>query len=638
MLDLSGLNENQRRAVEWGQGPLLVLAGPGSGKTRVLTYRIARLIAGSPDERFRILGITFTNKAAAEMRQRLDGLVSEGRERALLTTFHSFSVELLRQHGSHIGLKPDFTILSQTADRQAVLTEAIATVDGSDSEYSGERLLPAVDALLDQGVAPGGAAEALKGTIDAELMAAIYDEYLSRLVKANQLDFGSLIVKAIRLLRSHPGVAKQVLRVYKFVCVDEFQDTNAAQYELLLHLVPPQVPNLFVVADDDQVIYQWNGANPKRLRDIRDRFSMATIQLPQNYRCPKEVIDLANRLIVHNLDRAADKHPLTTDRGPSTSDVVRVKRFGSPDDEIAWVRQDVLARPVAERPNCVILARTRKLLESVVNDFQSHGLPAHISVRKTEYQSAPLRWLHASLRLANARTDREQLRRLCKAFYQLEGIDTRVEDVVAAAPMASGDFMRAWIALVEKREGLSKGAARLLQKMAADLMERGDFATFTDAAFQWFDSLKTQSTAAPEDAMAEYDDELASWKRLVKEICDELGRSEVTLHSLLQGLDLRSKEPPPPPGAVLCYTIHTAKGMEFEHVYLMGLAEDQLPSWGAVKKGDQSLEMHEERRNCFVAITRTRASLTMTYSSAYNGWTKQPSRFLREMGLVGTPG
>lgn len=637
MIDLTSLNENQLKSVEWSTGPLLVLAGPGSGKTRVLTYRIARLLATSDDERFRILGITFTNKAAAEMRQRLDELISEGRERALLTTFHSFAAELLRQHGSHIGLQPDFAIQSQIADRQAVLADAIRAVgtrdEDLDQRFSVERLLPVIDGLLDAGVARDEARDHIDDHHARDFVVAVYDKYFEHLIAANQMDFGTLIVCATTLLKRHAGVAKQVRRIYTHVCVDEFQDTNAAQYELLIALVPQANPNLFIVADDDQLIYQWNGASPERLSAIRQRFEMHTIQLPQNYRCPKEVIDLANLLIAHNLDRAPDKQDLTTSRAASAVEVVRVEAFADLAKEVAWLRADILARATPERAKCVVLARTKKMLEAVVQDFTANGLPAHVSVRKTEFLSAPLRWMHAALRLGNARTDREQVRRLCKAFFELEGLDLRVEEVVGAASLNNGDLLRAWLDAASRREALSPDAAAVLGVLRDRLLERGDFDGFTKGAFSWFEKLKTIPGSAPPDAFAEYDDEAACWRRLTDEICAELGRSEVTLSALLQGLDLRSKELPAPDNAVLCFTIHTAKGMEFEHVYLLGMAEDQLPSWAAVKKGDDSLEMREERRNCFVAITRTRSSLTMTYAKSYNGWAKQPSRFLHEMGL-----
>ena len=184
-IDLSTLNESQRDAVKWQDGPLLVVAGPGSGKTRVLTYRVARLIEESPDARFRVLGVTFTNKAASEMRKRIDTLLSEERNRATLTTFHSFAAEILRQHGSHVGLKPDFGILSEQADREAVLTDAMKALrrEDEDFELKAAQLLPAMNRMQDECVRPGEALEWLGVQPHAQEVAAIYAEYRARLIK-----------------------------------------------------------------------------------------------------------------------------------------------------------------------------------------------------------------------------------------------------------------------------------------------------------------------------------------------------------------------------------------------------------------------------------------------------------------------
>ena len=312
LIDREKLNENQRIAIDWNEGPLLVLAGPGSGKTRVLTMRTARLLADSPGKRFRVLGLTFTNKAAAEMRSRVEEMVPDCCDRVLLTTFHSFCADILRQHGSHVGIKPDFTILNQDADREAVLADAIQVVakTGVDTDSGDVRLLPSIDSLLNNYIAPAEVSSVVRDQDFARKLAALYAEYQHQLIVNNRLDFASLLLLALRLLYERPAVAQQLRIVYPSVCVDEFQDTNLTQYRLLKAIVGDTPKDLFVVADDDQIIYQWNGASPERLQALRNDFKMHVLQLPANYRCPPEVIVLANRLIRHNLDRAADKQPL----------------------------------------------------------------------------------------------------------------------------------------------------------------------------------------------------------------------------------------------------------------------------------------------------------------------------------------
>jgi len=633
-LDFSSLNPNQVAAIRWQDGSLLVLAGPGSGKTRVLTYRIARIIEEAPDKHFKLLGLTFTNKAAAEMRERIQGLVPNAGERTLLTTFHSFSADVLRQHGHHVGLKPDFTILVQEADRHSLLDEAIESA-GPNLNYRSEKLLPLVTRLIENDIGVDDAEQILsKGSFDdPERIASVYRRYRELMIVRNALDFPGLIAEAHGLLENKIGVRKQIHRVFPFICVDEFQDTNLSQYKILRLLVNPVTKNLFVVADDDQIIYQWNGANPERLWALKKDFDMQLIQLPQNYRCPAAVVELANRLIRHNFSRSPEKQPLTAFKESKEKSPIVLRHFDNFNAEADWVAQDIASRDIGERSKCVVLARTKKILEGVVEALAQQSVPGYLAARKNEFESPSLQWLHSMLRLANARGSREQLRRVCKAFFSLEGIDQNVKDIISRASADDGDYLRAWASAALLRPELSDGARTLIQGAVARLSERLDFWGFEKDAFAWLDCLP-DNVPDFEGVFDEYEQEKETWQQLVTEIAAQYGRQEVTLHLLLQELDLRSKTPPPPKNAVPCFTIHASKGMEFDYVYLVGLVEDQLPSWAAIKKGDDSREMQEERRNCFVAITRAQETLTLSYSDVVQGWKKRPSRFLVEMGVL----
>jgi DNA helicase-2/ATP-dependent DNA helicase PcrA len=635
-LDLSSLNDIQGEAVKWADGPLLVLAGPGSGKTRVLTYRIARIIESTLGQHFRILGLTFTNKAAAEMRERIASLVPNAGERILLTTFHSFAGDILRQHGHLIGLRPDFTILSQDTDRAGVLDEAI-TEAGLEDELgaAGERLLPVVTRLLDQ-AADEVTAPTVLAAINArepKAVATAYLAYRRRMIARNSMDFGCLIAESLRLLREKPAVRRQIQRIYRYICIDEFQDTNKSQYDLLNLIVNDQTKNLFVVADDDQIIYQWNGASPERLQALRTDFGMEVLQLPENYRCPPAVIDLANRLIAYNINRSTNKQALRALKQPSNTDPVRLRAFEAFDQEAAWIADDIASRDPSDRARCVVLARARKLLEEILIKLAERGVPAYLAVRKDDWATSPIRLMHSLLRLANARQDRDQLRRVCKSFYAIEGIDLAVRDIVSAAATYEGDYLRAFRIAALARRDLEPATVIFLERSVLKLSDRLEYRSFIAESFAWFDKLRS-SNSSSSDEFTEYPQERDTWNDLVKDIDGQYGSDNVTLHLLLQELDLRSKAPKPPPGAIPLHTIHAAKGLEFDHVYLAGLVEDQLPSWAAVKKGPDSREMQEERRNCFVAITRTQESLTLTYSQTVQGWRKQPSRFLSEMGII----
>jgi DNA helicase-2/ATP-dependent DNA helicase PcrA len=639
-VDFSSLNENQLKAVTWTQGPLLVLAGPGSGKTAVLSCRISHLISQSPDKRFRVVGLTFTNKAAIEMRDRVNDILGAGSERALLTTFHAFAADILRQHGSHLGISPDFSILNSDEDRAEIFADAVNTSSQMSPliNEADVALLPLLTNLIEKRVDESAIANRIRDPELATKLAILQTAYTRELQEHNALDFPLLINLACDLLTKNPAIARHFRTVYPYICVDEFQDTNVGQFEFLRSLIGTDPKGLFVVADDDQVVYQWNGANPARLLALRTEFKMATLELPQNYRCPKPIIEIANNLISHNPNRTKDTIPLWSSKSPISPEPVRTKTLVSPDDEAKWVAKDIKKLPTHELEFCAVLGRTKTMVERVAAALQAEGLNVTMSVKKNEFVSSPLKWLHSMLRLANARGDKEQLRRVSSSFYDLEGIQLPPKDVLAASSAIGGDLFRAWIGeALARSSDLDDQCVSLLKLAQKDLGERMAYSAFVKAVFPWFEFLATGGALAGSTATAEsfsdYEEEHTVWL----ELCDSISRRHATdepsLNLLLQEMDLMPKQAPAPSNAVRCYTIHTAKGMEFDHVYLVGLAEDILPSYQSTKKGPLSLEMQEERRNCFVAVTRTRKCLTLTRSQYYFGYEKQPSRFLREMGL-----
>ena len=638
-IDLETLNDSQRRAVEWTDGPLLVLAGPGSGKTSVLAYRIAHLLELSPTKRFRVLGLTFTNKAAIEMRERVYGILPGGSDRALLTTFHAFAADILRQHGSHIGVSPDFSILNSDEDRVDVFRDAIRSASdrGELVEETDVRLLPLLTNLIEKRVDEEAIVSRIRDEQLGERLKLLYGVYWRGLTEHNALDFPLLISLACDLLTRFPMIARHYRLVYPHICVDEFQDTNVSQFEFLKALVGPEPTGMFVVADDDQIVYQWNGASPERLDELRLMYNMTSLELPQNYRCPAAIIDIANKLIAHNSNRSKGSLPSGVSQPNPHPQPVRVKSFRSPDAEAEWVAREVAKLPLASREFCAVLARTKSLVERVAQALTLQGVAVTLSVKKNEFLSSPFKWLHGMLRLANSRGDKEQLRRICSAFYDLEGVKIVPQDVVAAASAIGGDLFRAYVSeVLARRTSLDPNCARLFGMPAAELADRMDYKRFEASALEWFAFLDLGDGTNPANSMeafTDYAEELQVWVDLCSAVCRRHAMDSPSLNLLLQELDLMPKQAPAPPNAVRCYTIHTAKGMEFADVFVVGMADDILPSYQSLKKGPQSREVQEERRNCFVAITRTKRCLTLTRSQNYFGYDKQPSRFLREMGL-----
>ncbi|TES85191.1 MAG: ATP-dependent helicase [Candidatus Aminicenantes bacterium] len=637
------LSPIQKEAVEWDESLLLVLAGPGSGKTRVLTCRIARILDSSRDKNFRILGLTFTNKAADEMRSRVANFVPGQEERLFLGTFHSFCADVLRQHGTHLNINPNFHIYSQDVDLQAVLNEAVKEAKKMSDVVSDldKKTLPVIQRLKSRLILSEQCREVFRDREFGERMAVVYPAYEAELAKRNALDFNSLILKAYQLFTQFPTFAKRYRTVYPYICIDEFQDMNHAQYSLIRALTGNQHRNLFIVADDDQIIYQWNGASYKRIVEFINDYSPRVIQLPMNYRCPPEIVELANNLIRHNFLRTADKKPLEAFRSSLSKDTVRLLPiFPDFDAEVTGIAKDTKRLHSGDLGSVVVLGRSRKLLEGAERALRNEGIPAVISQRKDEFQSTPFVWLHSVLRLANDRQNFSHLEAVCGTFAQLTEVEVEPEDVVAHAQGSSLGYLEHWIRLVRQKTSnasVKKVINQTLQYLAAGR----DFRTFSRFALDWFSKLsKTQQEADSNsitEVFARYEEECSVWEELMREITESLGET-ITLEAFLQELQMHSKEPSPKPNTVVLMTIHGAKGKEFDHVYLIGLVDDELPSFQSKKKGDDSPEMEEERRNCFVAITRTIKTLTLSYAERYKGWLKEPSRFLFEMGLLSDQG
>lgn len=628
----------QRQAADWNEGSLLVLAGPGSGKTRVLTCRIARILDSNPDKNFRILGLTFTNKAADEMRVRVEKYVPGHERRIFLGTFHSFCADVLRQHGMHLGINPNFTIYSQDNELQEVLNEAVEEARHRLElvQKVHKKTLPVIFRLKSLLVSP----EDCQGRFDdpefGKVMAAVYSAYEAQLAKRNALDFNSLIFKAYQLFKSFPAFAKRYRNVYPYICVDEFQDTNQAQYGFLRALCGDAHRNVFVVADDDQIIYQWNGASHKRINEFINDYSANILQLPTNYRCPREIVELANNLIRHNFLRRPDKAPTQAFRSASGKASVRLMSgFATFDDEMAEIARDIKKLHLSHLGSVAVLARSRRLLEGSHQALSNEGLPSVISQRKDEFESLPLMWLHAVLRLQNDKQNRGCIETVCGAFEKITRIDSDVENVVTQARASNLGYLNQWTKEIRRRD-LGEPAKEIIDLLLRFITGSINFLMFSRYWLERIEKIRQNQQIQPDPSaqiFEGYQEERPVWDGLVAEITRSLG-DDLTLEAFLQELEMHSKEIYPGPDTIILMTIHGAKGREFDHVYLIGLVEDEIPSFQSKQKGTESPEMEEERRNCFVAITRTIETLTVSYAERYSGWSKKPSRFLFEMGIL----
>jgi len=616
-------NTNQRQAVEWGDGSLLVLAGPGSGKTTVLTLSIADLIGNTPDESFRILGLTFTTKAASEMQDRIRGLLGEDTGRIQLRTFHSFCTDLLRQHGSQLGLRPDFSIITDDKDRVAILRELRGRedIDLDNPEDS----LKKIDSMFTYGIGADELSDYFPARQEDSYRAlqTVFRGYVGQLVDENQLDFGSMLHFTRELLTTKPRIARQVRTVYPYVCVDEFQDTNLAQYKVLRLLVPDATANLFVVADDDQTIFQWNGADPKRLEEIERDYRPRIIQLPENYRCPVEVVKIANRLIANNPNRYSSKEPGVSHK--YEEDAVRLRSYEDFDEEIDGLIAEIRPVPKNHRESCLVIARSNKLLAQVREAMHGAGVDAEIVSRHQDFASPPVQLMYYSLKLVNAPDSRSILNKLCSAATRVNGITLSAEEVVAKARVEDLTPLRAFFALAAVSDPLKTFAERG-RVLLCDAL---DYPSFVEESLREFDELNLADRNG--DIYPDYADDKKNWQWISEEIRRSHGE-KMSLHVFLQEMDLSPKAKSPSKDCVRLQTVHTAKGVEFDNVFVIGLAEDQFPTYFAIRNGETAIQ--EERRNCFVAITRASKNLYLSYARDYFGWAKEPSRFLQEMGLL----
>ena len=624
---LAELTDIQRRAVNWDEGPLLVLAGPGSGKTRVLTCRIARLLDSAREQRFRVLALTFTNKAAHEMATRVTALVPGLEGRAHIDTFHGFCAQVLRQHGVHLGIKPDFTIYSQTEDRQAVLEDALRRDCGHDWSSDDLRLLPLIDRLK-AALVETEAAEQRVETMntstdgDAGLVARAYRLYERELRRINALDFNSLILDAHRLF-AFPTMASHYQRTYRYWLIDEFQDTNSAQYTLLRRMAGRAFREVFAVADDDQTIFEWNGANVRRIGKLVSDFQCDVVQLPTNFRCPPRIVEAANRLVVYNSRRVAAKQPARAAAGNSVSleeEPIKCREFDTDTDEFAGIADEIAGMNREERGGTAVLARNRYLLEAMHDALSDRGVPAATVMRRDDFASPKMRWLVACLKQVHRPLDQRNMAVLVEAFDSFAHSPLDWDDLVSRSESDRITSFQAWTDSV--RDAENPHPVALSVELVAKLASGGiRLTTAIDRILEQF------SNDDPDDDLK---DDLSAWRRIEREIRDAQGLA--SLDRFLQELQLRSKEPVPTPGAVSLATIHGAKGREFDTVFLIGLAEEVLPSWHSTRRGDGSAALEEERRGCFVAVTRTKRCLILSRARQYRGWSKSPSRFLEEMG------
>jgi DNA helicase-2/ATP-dependent DNA helicase PcrA len=625
---LAGLNPPQREAVLTTEGPVLVLAGAGTGKTAALTARLAHLIATGRAWPSQILSVTFTNKAAREMRERVSR-ISGGAIEGMpwLGTFHSVAARMLRSHAELVGLQSNFTILD-TDDQLRVLKQLIAAANLDDKRWPARQLASLIDRWKNRGWTPAqidaGESEAFAAGRGAELYAA----YQARLKTLNACDFGDLLLHMLVIFRSHPDVLAAYRDRFRYILVDEYQDTNSGQYEWLRLLAEPR-RNLCCVGDDDQSIYSWRGAEVANILRFEHDFPGATIvRLEQNYRSTSHILSAADGLIAHNSGRLGKS--LWTDAGEG--DKVKVVGIWDGPEEARRVGEEIERHEASGKSldDIAILVRAQFQTREFEERFIAIGLSYQIIGGFRFYERAEIRDAIAYLRLISQPADDLAFERIVNTPKRGLG-DKAIATIHRHARASQQPLLMAAATLLGSDE-LTPQARRSLGNFVADIARWRQMAAELPhpelARIMLDESGYTAMLSADRSAeSAGRLENLAELTRAMEEY-DNLG-GFLEHVSLVMDNDAQAQG-----DRVTIMTIHAAKGLEFDTVYLPGWEEGVFPSQRAMDEGGNA-SLEEERRLAYVAITRARRKATILHAAnrrIYGQWTSSiPSRFLAEL-------
>ena len=607
------LNDKQREAVFYTDGPLLILAGAGSGKTRVLTHRIAYLIEEKGINPWNILAITFTNKAAGEMRERVDRLVGFGSESIWVSTFHSTCVRILRRFIDRLGYGTNFTIYD--ADDQKTLMKDVCKLLQLDTKIYKERsLLAAISSAKDEMITPEEYELNAVGDYHKQRIALAYREYEKQLKANNALDFDDLLLKTVQLLQTQPDVLEYYQERFRYIMVDEYQDTNTVQFHFI-RMLATKYRNLCVVGDDDQSIYKFRGANIKNILNFEDVFEDAhVIKLEQNYRSTEHILNAANAVIRHNRGRK-DKS-LWTDNG--AGEKLGFKQFDNAYDEAEYIAGDIqehVRNGERSYNEHAILYRTNAQSRMFEEKFITANIPYKIVGGVNFYSRKEIKDLLAYLKTIDNGVDDIAVKRIINVPKRGIGLTTvnRVQENALERGVSFYEALRT----ADMIPGIGKAATKLdsfvaliehfrdsaKTKLVSELMQ--EILDYTG----YVEDLKAEGGEEAETRI-ENVDELLSKIASYEESCEEETPTlqgfleEVALVADIDSLDENSDY-------VVLMTLHSAKGLEFPVVYLAGMEDGVFPSYLSMVS-DDPMEIEEERRLCYVGITRAMEDLTFT--------------------------
>ena len=633
------LNEPQREAVLHTDGPLLILAGAGSGKTRVLTHRIAYLIDERGVNPWNILAITFTNKAAEEMRQRVDSLVNFGAESIWVSTFHSACVRILRRFIDRLGYDNRFTIYD-TDDQKTLMKEVCRKVDIDTKVYKERNLLAAVSSAKNEMILPDEFELNAGGDFGQLKIAKVYREYEAQLKANNALDFDDLLVKTVQLLETQPDVLEYYQERFRYIMVDEYQDTNTVQFRLV-RLLAGKYRNLCVVGDDDQSIYKFRGANIRNILDFEHEFPDAhVVRLEQNYRSTGNILNAANGVIRNNRNRK--EKTLWTDNGEGEK--IQLRQFDTAFDEAEYIAEDIKkeVQEGASYNDSAVLYRTNAQSRLFEEKFIAMNIPYKIVGGINFYARREIKDLLAYLKTVDNGQDDLAVRRIINVPKRGIGLTT-INRIQESADERGIGFYEALLA-PDLIPGVGRSASKLDSFAALIEYFKGqtEKESITDLLREiiektgYVESLEAEDKVEAESRI-ENIDELVNKAAAYEEDCQDRGE-EASLSGFLEEValvaDIDSLDEDQ--DYVVLMTLHSAKGLEFPHVYLAGMEDGLFPSYMTITSDDNE-DLEEERRLCYVGITRAEEKLTLTCARRrmVRGETQfnKMSRFIKEIPM-----
>ena len=626
------LNPKQKEAVFCTEGPLLILAGAGSGKTRVLTYRIAHLIEDEGVNPWNIMAITFTNKAAGEMRERVDQQVQFGSESIWVSTFHSSCVRILRRHIDFLGYDTSFSIYD-TDDQKTLLKQILKAMQLDSKLFKERAVLSQISNAKNELITPEEFLLNNSGDYHDRKVGEVYQEYQKRLKQNNALDFDDLIMKTVELFQNNPQVLEYYQDRFRYIMVDEYQDTNTAQFRLI-DLLAGKYKNLCVVGDDDQSIYKFRGANIGNILNFEQAFPGATvIKLEQNYRSTQNILDAANAVIRNN--RGRKEKTLWTANGEG--DKIRFKQFDQSYEEADFIVKDILAKGYPYE-DCAVLYRTNAQSRLLEEKCIAYNVPYRLVGGVNFYQRKEIKDVLAYLKtIANGRDDLAVSRivnvpkrgigatSIGKVTIFASANGYSLYDAMLRAKVVPGlgkaaEKIGTFTDFIEEMRGRMKQEDYTIKQLLEDVLEESGYRRELEAEGE------VEGQSRLENVEELVNKAVAYWEKAEEPSLDEF-LEEVALVADVDQLDQSEAR-------VTLMTLHSAKGLEFENVYLSGMEDGLFPSYMTIISDDRS-DLEEERRLCYVGITRAKKHLTLTSARMrmVNGETRycKVSRFVEEI-------